>query len=631
MKNFSVLVAICLSLIIAVPATLAIFCYHQPLEELSSNYFLVSEEEDGGGGDWRVYEDQQGRQKDLVNDGYGGYTGADSAAQTLYCSKLLTETSDYLTLEITTANRSISIFLDNYLIYSDFPELDNRIGWLTLPMLEYDRDKPFLLSLPQNYQGKTLIIAQSYSSIGEKSDANPTFYPCGVRFYCNYAYESNMIANTSKTMIPAVFFFLLSILLLILYIWNAFMKTLSFPMYPLALMSVFLMGRQLVLAPFYHQYFGYPLIDYSSILYYCSIDAGLLFFTVIFKDFKRLIWTLTICQSISIGLFALAQTEIFFEYADLNMLFISLPCIMGFVSLTISLVCVFLQGRRGYPFFVRMSKIILLLTGCSGICLVASIFIKPDYLPLLGQTLLNELLWLMPNKSLRYLLFLCMTSSILVFSAELIEQRIRYRAENSILAEKNEMAIESYENLRIQTEEIMMLRHDTIRHYTLLQALTKKNPQQAYEYLKELIGQMQKVRPVVHSNHEMLDIIVNGKLALTADKGIATKIVRYETPQVLPLTDAELCSLIMNILDNAINAASQKEVKEPYLMLDIHCNNQHFIFSCENAMASKHKKDILRQQYGLKIIRKIMKRWGEMVSVETDEHKYKITVAIPLS
>lgn len=47
------------------------------------------------------------------------------------------------------------------LIYTDCPELDNRIGYLQLPYLDYDREDPLLVTLPLDYAGKTLTIAQS--------------------------------------------------------------------------------------------------------------------------------------------------------------------------------------------------------------------------------------------------------------------------------------------------------------------------------------------------------------------------------------------------------------------------------------------------------------------------------------
>ena len=91
----------------------------------------------------------------------------------------------------------------------------------------------------------------------------------------------------------------------------------------------------------------------------------------------------------------------------------------------------------------------------------------------------------------------------------------------------------------------------------------------------------------------------------------------------------------MNILDNAIQAASHPAISNPRIRLDFHCKDQHFIFSCENSTAadsSGHKKKPAPTHgYGLKIIHQIMKQWGDMVSVQEEEGTYKISVVIPLS
>lgn len=345
MKKYPVFISIGLSLIIAIPAILAIFCGYQPREELTESFFLIAEEDEKGNEDWRVYENRQGREKELVSNGYGGYTGVDASEQTLYFSKKLPEKPcDSLMLEIWATFCSVSVFLDNQMIYSDFPELDNRIGWLELPTPAYEREKPLLLSLPPDYQGKTLTIAQSYIGSSEKQETDTTFYPCGLRMHYDYGYENRIIGSVLETMIPAMFFFLLSMLLLAVFIGNAFLGNLSFPVFSLALMSAMLMGRQLVLASFYHQYFGYPTLDYASIFYYCSIGGQLLFFASIFRRFKGFIWTMAGCQCLTVVLFAMAQEGILVEYVEWYSFLTGFPSLMGVVCLAAVLVCVFIQG-----------------------------------------------------------------------------------------------------------------------------------------------------------------------------------------------------------------------------------------------------------------------------------------------
>ena len=56
--------------------------------------------------------------------------------------------------------------------------------------------------------------------------------------------------------------------------------------------------------------------------------------------------------------------------------------------------------------------------------------------------------------------------------------------------------------------------------------------------LDELIGENEKIRPVVQSGNEMLDVILNSKLSAAADAGIVVELARMQAPNKLPLTDA---------------------------------------------------------------------------------------------
>ena len=43
-----------------------------------------------------------------------------------------------------------------------------------------------------------------------------------------------------------------------------------------------------------------------------------------------------------------------------------------------------------------------------------------------------------------------------------------------------------------------------------------------------------------------------------------------------------MCSLMLNLLDNALEAASAAGVKRRYIKLDKHIQNNYFMFTCEN-------------------------------------------------
>ena len=224
-----------------------------------------------------------------------------------------------------------------------------------------------------------------------------------------------------------------------------------------------------------------------------------------------------------------------------------------------------------------------------------------------------------------------MTAAALVTAlAESVLREITRRTEAHLLAQRYELAQSSYEALRRQHEQVMMLRHDMVKHLRVLRQTV--TDEKAAAYLDDLIGENEKIRPVVQSGNEMLDVILNSKLSAAADAGIAVELAHTQAPDKLPLTDAELCSLMLNLLDNAVEAASAAGVKRRYIKLDMHIRNHFFVFVCENGATLDwiNKETAPERGLGLKVIRQIVERYGNLSNTEYGDDYYKVKVLIPL-
>lgn len=639
MKKLSkIAIAVLLSVLLLIPSTLAVFYYTRPMEAKSYDLFRLLEDGEEaweGGEGWSVYTEEKGERKELTPDGNGGYSGLSYEGQTFYYSRTLTEELDSPTLQVSVANRTVSIFLDGEMIYTDCPELDNRIGYLDLPMLEYDRDAPVIVTLTPDYQGKTVTIAQSTESGSEKQVNDGKVWPCEVKLYCGYAYESSLIASSSQTMLAAGLLFALEIFLLAAFIWSASAEMqifqLKLPVFAMAVL--FQMCGVLVKADFFSKYFGILPLDCSDLFSWLSMAAYLLLLTLYAVRLRPLFGAAAALQWIGILLSLTVQIGKIVEYGDMYLLFVNLPQITGFLALAAALAGGFYLWKCGSPFFSYQAQCALALAIGYALFLVLSIPLLPDYAASVFTRLRDEIVDFLPGFSLQLLWNLCIISGLAAVFLELMEQAAEHRAELAVLSAKNELAMESYENLRLQSEEVMMLRHDTVKHYTLLRSMAQEAPEQVAGYLDRLIGQAEAIRPVVSCRNQTLNILLNGKLSMAAAKKIDIQIDRCDAPEKLPLSDTELCSLVVNILDNAINSAAA--ARRPYLKLDFYLKGQLFVFSCENSLRCKkkeHKKAPIFPEhgYGLKIIRQIMNRFGDnMLSIEQLGSTYRITVVIP--
>lgn len=652
--------ALLLSLLLCIPAVLAVFYYTKPMEDAYYDLSLLPGDGQAWEGDkgWTLFVQDGTDRSALLSDGTGGYQGLTHAGQTFYYSRPLTEDLDSPTLQIDTANRTVSVFLDGALIYTDCPELDNRIGYLQLPMLDYDRTEPLSISLPADYAGKTLTIAQSTYAEGVSEKQTPddeeasiqsyTVYPCNVTLYCGYSYESGLIAKTASAMIPASLLLGLLFVLLGFFLFHASLGRLTPALPVLSLTVLFQICRLLTKTSFFFKYFGTLPVDLSVLFFHLSIAGFVAFLAFYAKKLKPFFLLLALLQLLSTGVALATQAGYVLPYGDLYVRLRDLPYVTGFLSLLLCLICSLVLCLRGHRFFKRLCQAALTLVVCFGLFLLVSIPFAPGYAAGTLRTLVMELTLLTPNRSLQLLWDLCLFAALYGLILELADQETERRTEETLLLEKSQLAMESYESLRRHSEEVLMLRHDTAKHYLMLSRMAKETPEKLSDYLDGLTEQVADIRPVASTGNQMLDIILNSKLSLAAEKGIPVELVRASAPEHLPLSDAEASCLFLNILDNALNALSAPDMEKPFLKLDIHCKGQHFVFTCENAVSPKkvskedkshpvlsalahEKKPIPAHGYGLKIIRQIMKKYGDMVCVEETKGCFRISVVLPLT
>ncbi len=133
---------------------------------------------------WTVFTQEGDKRRELEPDGSGGFSALQYPGQTVYFSRVMEE------------------------------DLESPI--LRLPVLDCYRDD-VRMTLPQDYVGKTLTIAQS----GESEIEGGRVYPCVMTLFCGYTYESGLISESFQTAIPSALAFAAGAALLGLALWRA--------------------------------------------------------------------------------------------------------------------------------------------------------------------------------------------------------------------------------------------------------------------------------------------------------------------------------------------------------------------------------------------------------------------------
>ena len=525
---------------------------------------------------WEVFTQKGETRAALLPDGDIGYMGLSAPGQTFYFSRMLTEEVDSPVLSLDTVNRSVAVFLDGERLYTDCPEQSGGVGELTLPMLGWDRMKPVEISLPPDYLGRTLTIAQS-TGLGEKQipEMEPTVYPCAVTLSCGYAYESGIIAESFKTAIPAALCFVLGLLLSAAFLWQGFRGRWDIGLLIFSFAAFFLMLVPLGGVSFFSRYLPYPNADLNALSRALCLTALLVFLGS--RGVGRLRWVLW-CAAALHGLTALlgrsAAASLLTtgsEYA-------------GLLGLLAAAVLAVVWMRRGNRFYRLFTPLLLAALGLG--LAVCGVHALAD--PQWGRELMIHLRTNFQNGLPRFLLWpwsaLTMAAGILAAFIDLFRREAQRRAEERLLLQRGELIRENYENLRKHNEEVQTLRHDLRHHVTALQGLCREGDMgEIQKYLESLSQRPELNRSNGYTVHPAVDTVLTAMLARGAETGVRAE-VRVELPPELSIPNSDLCPLLMNLLENALEANEKApEGADKWLRVTMHIRGEYLYVGVENA------------------------------------------------
>ena len=133
-------------------------------------------------------------------------------------------------------------------------------------------------------------------------------------------------------------------------------------------------------------------------------------------------------------------------------------------------------------------------------------------------------------------------------------------------------------------------RHDYHNHMQALSAhLESGNVEAAKDFLQQINENLVTVDTVIKTGNTMVDAILNSKISLMKSKDIAIN-ATARVPEKLKITDVDLCIVIGNLLDNAMEACERLEKDDRFTRIYISAKNTHLYMSFTNSSGKKAEK-----------------------------------------
>lgn len=176
---------------------------------------------------------------------------------------------------------------------------------------------------------------------------------------------------------------------------------------------------------------------------------------------------------------------------------------------------------------------------------------------------------------------------VLMMSVLVFNMNRQYEVEKELAKLKSEQAKlleRDYTTLNNAYAINAKLFHDFHNHIGVLrQLLIHGRTDEAVQYLDELQTPMQEMTDTVWTGDETADYLINSKAVTAGENGIEYQ-VQAEFPRHTNLKSADLCAILGNLLDNALEAAKQIPAPEQkFIRLTIRRINQMLVIKVENS------------------------------------------------
>ena len=154
-----------------------------------------------------------------------------------------------------------------------------------------------------------------------------------------------------------------------------------------------------------------------------------------------------------------------------------------------------------------------------------------------------------------------------------------------IAAYQRELIETHYKEVENMYRQIRGWRHDYRNHIQLMKVLATNDDMDGIKaYLDELDTDLNTVDTVVKTGNAMADAILNSKLALCKARNIPYE-VTASIPEECSVNDVELCVIIGNLLDNAMEACEKIEDKtQRFIRVYIGLFKQQLYINVTNSM-----------------------------------------------
>lgn len=207
--------------------------------------------------------------------------------------------------------------------------------------------------------------------------------------------------------------------------------------------------------------------------------------------------------------------------------------------------------------------------------------------------------------------------------------------EKYVASYQTELLNRHYEEVENIYKQMRGWKHDYHNHIQLMMAYIEMDrvPEMS-DHLSQLLEDIVQVDTVIKTGNVMVDAILNSKISLMT----ASKIQVYAkatVPEKHSISNVDLCSIIGNLLDNALEGALKVSSDERFVRIYIRPMKGQLYISVTNAALGRPQKGFITTKtgadhgFGIRRMDQLIAKYGGYVNRQAEEGVFATEIALP--
>ena len=207
-----------------------------------------------------------------------------------------------------------------------------------------------------------------------------------------------------------------------------------------------------------------------------------------------------------------------------------------------------------------------------------------------------------------------------------------------IAAYQRELIETHYREVENMYRQIRGWRHDYRNHIQMMKVLAANGDMDALKvYLDELDTDLNTMDTVVKTGNPMADAILNSKISLARSRNIPTQVDAH-IPVKLKISELDLCCIIGNLFDNAMEASMALPEEKRMIRVYMDMKGTQLYISFTNFTAAKKLSKVGKgfktskgegHGFGLVRIDDIVSRYDGYLSRNSEDGAFTTEILIP--